>query len=116
MLQNYVPTAEKSCMTLATKFGDAGDIESPMVHKVVRNAHQTDTEKAISGTQFHPLIIPHIACWVSAEYALHVSEIVIDFHIGECKSRLEEEQTRRQHAEEWARQEKAGHEATSQLL
>ena len=79
----------------------------------MRTANQTDSEKAISGTYYHPLIIPHIACWISPDYALRVSEIVIDFHVGEYKSRLEEEQTRRQHAEEWARQEKAGREATT---
>ena len=92
------------------------NIDSVAIRKVVRNSNQTDIEKTISGTYYHPLIIPHIACWVSAEYALRVSEIVIDFHVGEYKSRLDEEQTRRQNAEEWARQEKAGCEAASQRL
>ena len=91
-------------------------IDSIVIRKVVRNFNQTDTEKAISDTYYHLHIIPHIACWVSAEYALHVSEIVIDFHVGEYKNRLDEEQALRQHAEKWARQEKAGREATTQIL
>ena len=48
---------------LATKLGEDGDIESIFVRKVVRTANQTDIEKSVSGTYYHPLIIPHIACW-----------------------------------------------------
>src|SRR3981189_744886 len=99
---------------LAAKLGESS-IDCVVIRKLVKTFNQTDIEKTISGTYYHPLIIPHIACWVSAEYALRVSEIVIDFHVGEYKSRLNEEQTRRQHAEEWARQEKAGREATTQI-
>ena len=100
---------------LAAKLGESS-IDCVVIRKLVKTFNQTEIEKVISGTYYHPLIIPHIACWISPEYALRVSEIVIDFHVGECKSRLEEEQTRRQHAEERARQEKAGREAAAQIL
>src|SRR3981189_919644 len=77
---------------------------------------QTEQDKLIIGSYAHPEIVPHIASWVSASFAKMVGKIVTNFIVGNYKSRLEEEQALRQHAEEWARQEKAGREAASQRL
>src|SRR3981189_803952 len=115
---------------LATKLGEDGDIESIFVFKVVRTAQQTDAEKSVSGTYYNPLIIPHIACWISPDFAIIVSDIVNDFLVGEYKKCLEEEQARRRradvrateeqsrrlNAEQWAKEEKAGREVVTQLL
>src|SRR3981189_2561499 len=115
---------------LATKFGEDGDIESTFFRKVVRTAQQTDAEKTVSGTYYNPLIIPHIACWISPDFAIIVSDIVNDFLVGEYKKCLEEEQARRRradvrateeqsrrlNAEQWAKEEKAGREVVTQLL
>jgi len=85
---------------LACKFGDAEELEeSCFVVKYVRNAHQTDVEKEISGTYYHPTIIPHIACWISVDFALRVGDIVNDFIIGEYKRCLEVERSARRSAE-----------------
>src|SRR3981189_2081720 len=115
---------------LATKLGEDGDIESIFVRKVVRTAQQADAEKAVSGTYYNPLIIPHIACWISPDFAIIVSDIVNDFLVGEYKKCFEEEQARRRradvrateeqsrrlNAEQWAKEEKAGREVATQLL
>src|SRR3981189_1637751 len=101
---------------LATKLGEDGDIESIFVRKIVRTAQQTDAEKTVSGTYYNPLIIPHIACWISPDFAIIVSDIVNDFIVGEYKKCLEEERSRRSIAERWAKEEKAGREVVTQLL
>src|SRR3977135_2296241 len=108
---------------LSMKLGECGDIESILVRKVVKTFNQTDIEKAVSGTYFNPLIIPHIACWISPDFAIRVSEIVNHFLLGEYRDRLKEEQVLRrcadmncQKAEQWAKEEKAGREVVSQLL
>src|SRR3977135_1297648 len=103
---------------LAPKLGECGDFECILVRKQlnVRTANQTDNQKAISGTYFNPLIIPHIACWISPDFAIRVSELVNHFLFGEYKDRLNEERGRRQNAEQWAKEEKAGREVVSQLL
>src|SRR3977135_3856382 len=101
---------------LATKLGKCGDFESILVRKHVRTVNQTDNQKAISGKYFNPLIIPHIACWISPDFAIRVSEIVNHFLLGEYRNRLNEEQVFRQNAEQWAKEEKAGREVVSQLL
>src|SRR3977135_1495460 len=101
---------------LSMKLGECGDIESILVRKVVKTFNQTDIEKAVSGTYFNPLLIPHIACWISPEFAIRVSEIVNHFLVGVYKDRLNEERARRQNAEQWAKEEKAGREVVSQLL
>ena len=64
-----------------------------------RNSNQTLVEKEVSGTYVHPLIIPHIACWVSVEFALCVSDIVNDFILSRCAHAMEEELRKRHDAE-----------------
>ena len=95
--------------------GEDGDSKSIFVRKVVRTAQQTDNEKAVSSTYYNPLVIPHIACWISPDFAILVSDIVNDFLVGEYKKCLEEERSRRSSAERWAKEEKAGREVPSQL-
>src|SRR3977135_4242468 len=109
-------TSKELMRCLAAKLGEDGDIESILVRKVVKTFNQTDIEKAVSGTYFNPLLIPHIACWISPDFAIRVSEIVNHFLVGEYKDRLNEERARRQNAEQWAKEEKAGREVVSQLL
>src|SRR3977135_5461 len=108
---------------LAMKLGECGDFESILVRKHVRTANQTDNQKAISSTYFNPLIILHIACWISPDFAIRVSEIVNHFLVGEYRDRLNEEQVLRrvadmncQKAVQVVKEEKAGREVVSQLL
>ena len=55
------------------------------VLKYVSTTNVTDDDKAISGTYVHPLLIPHIACWVSPEFALKASSIINFFLVEEWK-------------------------------
>src|SRR5438477_11343572 len=49
----------------------------------------TKTDRIISGTYCHPLLIPHIACWVSPIFALHVSKIVNYYREEEWRLKLQ---------------------------
>ena len=89
---------------LATKLGEDGDSESILVRKIVKTFNQTNNEKAVSGTYYNPLIIPHIACWISPDFAILVSDIVNDFIIAEYKV-FEEEQACRRRADVRATEE-----------
>ena len=42
----------------------------------------------VSGTYVHPDLIPHIASWCSAKFAIQVSKIVNEFAINEFKSQI----------------------------
>ena len=53
--------------------------------KKVNPSNATEMDRLISGTYCHPSLIPHIACWVSPDFALKVSEI-INFFIVEGKA------------------------------
>ena len=100
-----------------------------LIRKIITQQH-AEQDKLIFGSYAHPDLVPHIASWVSAPFARMVSKITNNFLFGQYKSCLAEKQaqlneeqalrqhevTRRQHAEEWARQEKAGREATTQIL
>ena len=44
--------------------------------KFIQTSNLTEVECIKSGTYCHPLLIPHIACWVSPDFALLVSEVV----------------------------------------
>src|SRR3981189_2925406 len=96
---------------LTTKLGEDGDIESIFVRKIVNTFNQTNNEKAVSGTYYNPLIIPYIACWISPDFAILVSDIVNDFleaHRRSADVRATEEPSRRLNAKQWAKEEKAG--------
>ena len=59
--------------------------------KFIQTPNHTDEERLISGTYCHPLLIPHIACWVSPDFALlvsEVSEVVNGYIVQEYKSKL----------------------------
>jgi hypothetical protein len=43
----------------------------------------------ISGTYCHSILIPHVASWVSSEFAIKVSKIVNDYFISDYKIKLE---------------------------
>ena len=60
------------------------------VYKHVQTTNDSKEQKLISGTYCHPLLIPHIGCWVSPSFALKVSDIVNNYSIAEFKSKLEE--------------------------
>ena len=46
----------------------------------------------ITGTYVHPLLIPHIASWISPVFAIKVSKIVNEFLITEYKNKLLEKE------------------------
>ena len=60
------------------------------VCKPVHTAHTTLEERLISGTYIHPNLVPHLACWISADVAWKVSEIVENFIINDYKTKLVE--------------------------
>src|SRR5271156_2634396 len=57
--------------------------------KTIHTSHQTVVDKVISGTYCHPLLVPHIACWVSADFSIMVSELVNGFIAHEYKHKLD---------------------------
>jgi hypothetical protein len=59
------------------------------VCKQVLTANQTDEDKQIAGTYCHPLLIPHIACWVSPSFALKVGSIINSSIAEEWKCKLD---------------------------
>src|SRR5271167_2776178 len=59
------------------------------VVKSVITLNISDEDKAISGTYCHPLLIPHIACWVSPTFALKSSSIINYFITEEWQCRLQ---------------------------
>src|SRR3981189_1065548 len=54
----------------------------------VKTDNNTPTEQLKSGTYCHPDLIPHIACWVSVDFALKVSKVVNGYIAQEYKSKL----------------------------
>ena len=60
------------------------------LYKFVNNFNHTTTDQLISGTYSHPLLAPHIACWVSPYFAIKVSAIVNNYFIAEYQSKLQE--------------------------
>ena len=56
--------------------------------KSVQTLNETEVDRLKSGTYCHPLLIPHIACWVSPDFALLVSEVVNGYIAQEYKSKL----------------------------
>src|SRR5271156_1039264 len=70
-------------------YGNFKELDLPLQHtdgtiipsafnpcKTIHTSHETIADKLISGTYCHPLLVPHIACWVSADFAIMVSELV----------------------------------------
>jgi hypothetical protein len=59
------------------------------ITRLVQTFNASDEDKIISGTYVHPLIIPHIACWVSPMFALKAASIINFFIVEEYKAKLE---------------------------
>ena len=86
-LENTHDSSENSDLTLADGNVRIITLPSPP-YKIVHNLNQTDVERVISGTYCHPLLIPHIACWVSPDFALMVSEVVNGYITMQYKAHL----------------------------
>ena len=56
--------------------------------KVIIAANNTEMGRLISGTYCHPDLIPHIACWVSVDFAMKVSKVVNGYITPEYKNKL----------------------------
>ena len=56
---------------------------SVSVMKTVLFDCDTEVGALISSTYIHSLLIAHLACWISPEFALKVSKIVNNFLIAE---------------------------------
>ena len=78
---------DTSALTLQHRIPQMCGLRSPPC-KIVHNFNQTVEERLISGTYCHPLLIPHIACWVSADFALKVSEVVNGYMVAQYKAQL----------------------------
>ena len=55
----------------------------------IQTFNLNDPDRLISGTYCHPLLIPHIASWVSADFAVLVGEIVNHFMVEDWKFKLQ---------------------------
>src|SRR3977135_3550825 len=73
--------------------------------KIILTANYTDADRLISGTYCHPDLIPHIACWVSADFAFKVSKVVNGYitqeyktHLAAAKQELDAKQLALEHA------------------
>ncbi len=53
------------------------------VMRSIQTLNTTEDDKAIYGTYCHPLLIPHIACWISSSFALKAASIINYFLIEE---------------------------------
>jgi Protein of unknown function (DUF3627)/KilA-N domain len=61
-----------------------------LVCKTVLPDNTTDVSNIISGTYVHSLLIPHIACWISVDFALKVSEVINGYIVYEYKRKAED--------------------------
>src|SRR3977135_1972039 len=75
--------------------------------KQVQTRNRSDEGQQISGTYCHPDLIPHIACWISPDFALKVSKIVNGYitmeykaHLAAAKQELHGKQLALEHATE----------------
>ena len=59
------------------------------VTRYIHTLNVSEDDKAISGTYCHPLLIPHIACWVSPQFALKAASIINFFIVEEWRCRLQ---------------------------
>ena len=87
-LQNTHGSLENSDSTLADANLGITPLASPACI-FVKTANNTPTEQLKSGTYCHPDLIPHIACWVSADFAMKVSKVVNGYITLEYKNKLD---------------------------
>ena len=86
-LQNSHGSLENSDSTFADAKGGITPLASPPCI-FVKTANNTPTEQLKSSTYCHPDLIPHIACWVSADFAMKVSKVVNGYITQEYKAHL----------------------------
>jgi hypothetical protein len=86
--RNQILNSIQSLQASAIADGTAQYCPLPAVCKCIQTSNVTDTDRLISGTYCHPLLIPHIACWVSPNFALMVSEIINYFFVEEWRAKL----------------------------
>src|SRR5271156_5464453 len=84
VLENKQPTISN---TLGDRNPDIWGLRSPPC-KIVKNFNQTEVECIISGAYCHPLLIPQIGSWISAEFAIMVSEVVNGYIIHQYKENI----------------------------
>ena len=87
-LEEMLGTGEASNFTYgdeakALRNSETGNTVS--VCKCITTENITAEDKLISGTYCHPLLVPHIACWVSADFAVMDIEVVNNYFIVENK-------------------------------
>ena len=87
-LQNTQDNSKISNFTLADGLEHICSTPSPTCIKFIES-NRTETDRLISGTYCHPLLIPHIACWVSPIFALQVSKIVNYYMEEEWRTKLQ---------------------------
>jgi len=74
-LENTQPSFENFENALRDGLPQICGSPSPQCFKVVLGGYE-EVDRIISGTYCHPLLIPHIGCWISANFAVMVSDIV----------------------------------------
>src|SRR5271156_337777 len=84
VLENKQPTISN---TLGDRNPHIWGLASPPC-KIVKNCNQTELDCIISGAYCHPLLIPHIGSWISAEFAIMVSEVVNGYIIHQYKENI----------------------------
>src|SRR5436190_13316626 len=87
-LQNTQHNSKITNFTLADGLEHICSTPSPTCIKFFES-NLTETDRIISGTYCHPLLIPHIACWVSPIFALQVSKIVNYYMEEEWRTKLQ---------------------------
>ena len=98
-LENTHGSSENSDLTLLNGNVRIITLPSPPC-KFIQTCNETEMDRVKSGTYCHPLLIPHIACWVSPEFALLVSEVVHGYITQEYKAHLAAAQLALEHATE----------------
>jgi len=58
------------------------------VIKYVQTENIQEKDRNISGTYCHPYLIPHLATWISAEFALKVSKIINTYMVREYQEKI----------------------------
>ena len=56
----------------------------PSLTNPIKYMIKSNSIPILRGTYFHPKLIPHVAMWYSPQYAIKVSEIMIQYHVKEA--------------------------------
>lgn len=68
--------------------GIVNDTTQPIRNYSAIDIKDTGSSNTLRGTYVHPLLAPHIASWVSAEFAIKVSQIVNNYIVRDYKEQL----------------------------